>query len=135
MSTKSGRKKRDRWHVPTEENRKRVAELAGLGLPLVHVARVIGIDAKTLDKYYRDEIDKGKAEAHAQVVGCLFRSIKKGNVVAQIFWLKTQLGWQGDGSQATAQKMPRPVFSVTEEPPRDESEAADERRTGTDDSK
>lgn len=121
--------------MPTDENRKRVAELAGLGLPLVHVARVIGIDAKTLDKYYRDEIDKGKAEAHAQVVGCLFRSIKKGNVVAQIFWLKTQLGWQGDGSQATAQKMPRPVFNVSEEPPRDESEAATEGRTGTDDPK
>ena len=122
-------------HEPTEENRRKVSMLAGLGLPLEHVARVIGIDFKTLDKYYREEIDKGKAEAHAQVVGCLFQSIKKGNVVAQIFWLKTQLGWQGDGSQATAQKMPRPVFSVTEEPPRDESDTADERRTGTDDQK
>jgi len=81
-------------HVPTEESRKRVKAYVGYGLPQELAAKLIGTTFKTLQKHYKEEIELGKAEAHATVVNCLFQSIKKGNITAAIFWLKTQLGWK-----------------------------------------
>ena len=58
------------------------------------LARVVGIDAKTLRKHYRDELDLGAVKANAQVAGFLFNSARNGNVTAQIFWLKTRARWK-----------------------------------------
>jgi hypothetical protein len=55
---------------------------------------VVGIDPKTLRKYYREELDLGETKANAQVAGFLFNSAKNGNVTAQIFWLKTRAKWR-----------------------------------------
>jgi hypothetical protein len=55
---------------------------------------VVGIDPKTLRKYYREELDLGEAKANAQVAGFLFNAAKNGNVTAQIFWLKTRAKWR-----------------------------------------
>jgi hypothetical protein len=40
------------------------------------------------------ELDLGTAKANAQVAGFLFNSARNGNVTAQIFWLKTRVGWK-----------------------------------------
>jgi len=50
--------------------------------------------AKTLRKRCRDDLDGGAAEANAIVSGSLFAAAKGGNVVAQIFWLKTRAQWR-----------------------------------------
>jgi hypothetical protein len=55
---------------------------------------VVGIDPKTLRKYYRDELNLGETKANAQVAGFLFNAAKTGNVTAQIFWLKTRARWR-----------------------------------------
>jgi hypothetical protein len=55
---------------------------------------VVGIDAKTLRKHYREELDLGQTKANAQVAGFLFNSARNGNVTAQIFWLKTRAQWK-----------------------------------------
>jgi hypothetical protein len=41
-----------------------------------------------------DDLDCGVAEANAIVSGSLFAAAKGGNVVAQIFWLKTRAQWR-----------------------------------------
>ena len=68
--------------------------MAAYGIPEPDVARVVGIDPKTLRKYYRDELDLGATKANAQVAGFLFNAAKNGNVTAQIFWLKTRARWR-----------------------------------------
>ena len=55
---------------------------------------MVGIDAKTLRKHYRDELDLGETKANAQIAGFLFNAAKSGNVTAQIFWLKTRARWR-----------------------------------------
>ena len=68
--------------------------MAAYGIPEIDIARVVGIDPKTLRKHYRDELDLGETKANAQVAGFLFNSARSGNVTAQIFWLKTRARWR-----------------------------------------
>lgn len=80
-------------HKPTDELRKRVKTLAGFGLNIEQIGHVIGLDRHTVSKHYREELRSGKSEALAICVNSLFANIKKGNVAAQIFYLKTQARW------------------------------------------
>src|SRR6185437_4843196 len=84
--------------VADDAKRERVRYLAGLGVPQNDIARLIGCSPKTLRKRFRDELDRGVAEANAVVSGCLFAAAKGGNTTAQIFWLKTRAGWKEGGS-------------------------------------
>jgi hypothetical protein len=68
--------------------------MAAYGIPEIDISGVVGIDAKTLRKHYRDELDLGETKANAQVAGFLFNSARSGNVTAQIFWLKTRARWR-----------------------------------------
>ena len=68
--------------------------LAGLGVRQDDIARIVKCSPKTLRKRCRDDLDCGVAEANAIVSGSLFAAAKGGNVVAQIFWLKTRAQWR-----------------------------------------
>jgi len=68
--------------------------MSAYGIPEADIARVIGIDPKTLRKHYRDELDTGHVKANTQIAECLFKTAKAGNVTAQIFWLKTRARWR-----------------------------------------
>ena len=83
-----------RAHQPDPSQRRQVEALAAYGIPETDISRVVGIDAKTLRKHYRHELDLGETKANAQVAGFLFNSAKTGNVTAQIFWLKTRARWR-----------------------------------------
>ena len=74
--------------------REKVRHLAGLGVRQVDIARIVRCSPKTLRKRCRDDLDCGVAEANAIVSGSLFAAAKGGNVVAQIFWLKTRAQWR-----------------------------------------
>jgi len=65
-----------------------------VGTPQEIVADVLGIDAKTLRKWYRDELDLAKAKANASVCGTLYKKCLAGDTTAMIFWLKTQAQWK-----------------------------------------
>lgn len=85
-------------HRPTEDSRRLVEELAGLGIPQPHIARLVGIGChKTLSKHYADELEMGKAKANATVARRLFQIITEGEgreaLTATIFWMKTQCRW------------------------------------------
>ena len=93
-----------RPHEPTEKTRAEVSALISYGVPVKQVAAYIGIDDKTLSKYYREIMDEARAKAHAQVGRFLFQAasgnlIKDGASYADclrsaIFYAKTQMGFR-----------------------------------------
>jgi len=86
-----------RIHQPTDDLRRQVRALAGMGVPHREIAPFIGISAPTLRKYYEAELHAGKWEANAKVAQSLFRKATgdgNGSVTAAIFWLKAQAGWK-----------------------------------------
>jgi hypothetical protein len=79
---------------PTEEERRLVRAFSGFGIPQEDIARQVGVDAKTLRKHFRDELDRGSVEATAKVAQSLFQMATTGkNVAAAIFWMKARAGW------------------------------------------
>jgi hypothetical protein len=86
-----------RAHRPDPFQRRQVEAMAAFGVPELNIARVVGIDAKTLRKHYREELDTGQTKATAKVAESLFRkATSEGpqSVTAAIFWLKTRGGWR-----------------------------------------
>jgi len=81
-------------HEPTAEKKQLVQLHATIGTPQEDIARVLGIDPKTLRKYYRDELDLASAKANATIGGALFNKAKGGDTAAMIFWMKTRAGWR-----------------------------------------
>ena len=80
--------------VVDEATRERVRYLAGVGVPQDDIARIVGCAPKTLRKRFREDLDRGVAEANATVCGYLFAAAKAGNISAIIFWLKTRARWR-----------------------------------------
>jgi hypothetical protein len=80
-------------HKPTNESRKTVESTSGLGLPHEQIALLVGIDDKTLRKYYREELDLGKAKANGQIAKTLYSKAIGGDTTSLIWWTKTQMKW------------------------------------------
>jgi len=91
-------------HEPTEQTRGEVAALKSFGVPLDDIAAYIGIDRKTLSKYYDEEIRTAQTKADATVAKFLYstasgRALKDGAsysdcVRAAMFWAKTRMQWR-----------------------------------------
>jgi hypothetical protein len=84
-------------HKPDEAKRRQVEALAGYGVPEPDISGMIGIDAKTLRKHYRQELDHGHTKANAKVAENLYRKATgegREAVIAAIFWLKTRARWK-----------------------------------------
>jgi hypothetical protein len=89
---KAGRKP----HEPTEQGRKQVEAMASYGVPLVDIARVLGVSAPTVAKWYPYEIETGHIKANSMVAQSLYNKAMgngQGAVTACIFWLKCRAGW------------------------------------------
>ena len=97
-------------HEPTDQNRKTIEAMAGYGIPHEEIARVIGVDPKTLRLHYREELDTGHTKANAKVAESLFLQatgapavVQGGQTVraeqprvpsAAIWWSKARMGWK-----------------------------------------
>jgi hypothetical protein len=81
-------------YSPTPESRQLVTLHATIGTTQETIADILGIDAKTLRKHYRAELDQSMAKANAQIGGALFNKAKGGDTAAMIFWMKTRAGWR-----------------------------------------
>jgi len=81
-------------HEPTPETRQTVQLHATVGTPQEQIARIVGIDPKTLRLHYREELDLAEAQANAVIGGALFKKAKAGDTAAMIFWMKTRAGWK-----------------------------------------
>ena len=70
--------------------------LSGFGIPQEEIARLVGIDPKTLRFHYADQLELGGIKATAKVAQNLFtlacKPTREG-LSAAIFWLKVRAGW------------------------------------------
>lgn len=110
-----------RAHRPEPNSRRQVEAMAGYGIPEADIACVFDIDAKTLRKHYRGELDKGHIKATARVAEFLFRKATTEGpqcVTAAIFWMKTRAGWKETMVQETVVRyvvrLPEPVAGFDE---------------------
>ena len=91
-------------HQPTEKTRAEIIALRSYGVPIKEVAAYIGIDDKTLYKYYKDELENSAIKANANVGKFLYQAASgqalqtgasHGDCVrAAIFWAKTRMEWK-----------------------------------------
>jgi len=91
-------------HEPTPQTRAEVSALKSFGVPLEDISNYLGIDRKTLSKYYDSEIKTAQTKADATVAKFLYgaatgRALKDGAthsdcVRAAMFWAKTRMGWR-----------------------------------------
>ena len=89
--------------------------MAAYGVPEIDIARVIGIDPKTLRKHYRDELDNGHVKANVKVAENLYRKATgegRESVVAAIFWLKTRARWKETTVNEVSHDLADPVKSL-----------------------
>ena len=80
--------------IPTEDQKFLVTIMSSTGVPHERQAKAIGVNSKTLRKYFKEELQLGRNRAHAEIAGALYKRALDGNVPAQIFYLKTQAGWR-----------------------------------------
>jgi predicted transcriptional regulator len=84
-------------HRPDPVTRRQVEAMAAYGVPEADVARVLGIDPKTLRKHYREELDTGSIKANSRIAESLYKKATgegPQSVTACIFWLKTRARWK-----------------------------------------
>lgn len=80
---------------PTQEQRRLARAMAGLGLPQDQIALLLEVDPTTLRKHFRDDLDRGMAEANVKIAQSLFNmATTGGSVAAAIFWMKARAGWR-----------------------------------------
>jgi hypothetical protein len=90
----SGKKDGRPVFIPTEDQKFLVTMMSSTGVPHERQAKAIGVNSKTLRKYFKEELQLGRNRAHAEIAGALYKRALDGNVPAQIFYLKTQAGWR-----------------------------------------
>jgi hypothetical protein len=81
---------------PTDQHRQAVVLMVGSG-SFTHdeMALVIGCDAKTLRRAFRQELDTGVAKLNAKVVQTMFQMATSGNHPGMTaMWLKCRLRWR-----------------------------------------
>ena len=90
-------------HIPTELTRAQVKRLKGYGLTHPQVAAVLEIPLDQLRQHYGHELEVGLAEMIGAVAkNGIIKPALKGNVLAAMFYLKTQGKWkERDDSEAT----------------------------------
>ncbi len=81
-------------HRPDGDTRRMVSELAGVGIRQDEIARIIGIDSRTLRKHYNDELDNAAVKKNLEVANRLYEKALEGDVASMIFWLKTRARWK-----------------------------------------
>lgn len=84
-------------YAPTEKDRSMVRAMIGFGIQDYEIARVLGISAPTLRKYYADELAVGHIEMNAKVANSLYKRATGDGpdaVKAAMFWLECRAGWR-----------------------------------------
>lgn len=94
---------RNKNHKPNDEIRNSVKVLAMAGWTNEEIATNHEVSSRTIKRHYQKELSEGRDIANANVVAALYKNAMKGNVAAQIFWVKARLGWQEGALPETGQ--------------------------------
>lgn len=89
------------------------------GISQDQIAQVMECSLATLKRHFQRILSTAREFANAQVAGALYKNAIKGNVSAQIFWLKAQAGWtEGFREARDAEHESKPVKIIIETQPR-----------------
>ena len=120
-------------HQPTDKTRAEIVALRSYGVPIKEVAAYIGIDDKTLYKYYKDELDNSAIKANANVGKFLYQAASgqalatgatySDCVRAAMFWAKTRMGWKETNVQEHTGANGKPLIPSAKEMTTDELKA------------
>lgn len=99
----------------TEAHKKVIIAMASFGIPHEDIATSIGIDAKTMRKYYPDELGASATNANAKIAESLYNNATSGNVTAQIWWTKARMGWKETARQEHTGRGGGPIQTVDAE--------------------
>ena len=106
-------------YEPSPKDRRILEATAGWAMPQERIARVIGIDAKTLRKHFAEELEIGSARLEAQLAQNLLR-IAQGQdrqaLIATIFALKSRLSYRSVIGQVSSGCWADTGFSVATAP-------------------
>ena len=81
-------------YAPNQKDSDIIAMMTASGIPQVNIGRCIGIDVKTMKKYYKTEMECSADMANATVAQSLFQQAINGNIKAAIWWTKSRMGWK-----------------------------------------
>ena len=121
---------------PTDEQRRVVRAMAGLGLPHDDIAVLIDLDTPTLRHHFQRDLVRGAAEGTAKVAQTLFQlATVDRNVSAVVFWMKARAGWRervdnthqllgADGQPVEILDTRRPISELLTEAERDAKRVA-----------
>lgn len=85
------------------------------------IALALGISYATLrrrkadNEQFAQAIKRGKAKANIFVGGKLMELIKKGNVAATIFYMKSRCGWRDNQPQEAENTAPAVQINITDD--------------------
>lgn len=102
---------------------KEVSNLAARGLTQAQIADVLGVCTRTVsyrlidDPEFASAYQKGRASGTAKVANALLDNALKGNVTAQIFFLKNIGGWADVGKQEIEVNQPFQLIIKNDLPP------------------
>lgn len=106
---------------PSEDQRRTAEAMTAYGIPQTDIARVIGIDPKTLRKHFREELDTGAVKANAAVAKTAFEMALSGEKPTMtMFWLRHRAGWKESQVHEHAGKDGEPIelrVRITERAP------------------
>ena len=103
-------------HNPDPVQRRQVEAMAAYGVPETEISRTLGVDAKTLRKHYRDELDLGHVKANTKVAEALYHKATTDgpqSVTAAIFWLKARAGWREASSMEVSGAARSPTLQAS----------------------
>ncbi len=80
-------------HKPTDKNRGIVEAMSSYGITQEVIAKRIDIGVTSLNKYYREELDRGDGMAQAKIGEALYeKAVISKDTACLIFLAKTRLG-------------------------------------------
>jgi hypothetical protein len=118
-------------HEPTPQSRAEVEALKSFGVAQEDIATYVGLDAKTLRKHYREELDTAQTRADSNVAKFLYnaasgKALDDGAshadcVRAAMFWAKTRMKWRetDNESQSNGNPITINVVDPNDAPPTD----------------
>jgi hypothetical protein len=86
---------------PTDEQRKSVEAMAGYGIPVEDMAKMVinpntgeAVCKATMYNKFKNELSVGMTKANAKIAESLYRQATGGNTTAAIWWSKARMGWK-----------------------------------------
>jgi hypothetical protein len=106
--------------TPTNEQATQAEQLAAIGVSDADIASVMGVSEATLKNYLADRLKTGRAKGRTKIGKAMFDAALAGNVSAQVWWSKNQMGWRDQPADInSSRKLERRPLKVIPKSDRD----------------